>query len=283
MSEFLKSNSFLNLDIKKIFYVSIIFSLVIYVIIIILFYFFQRSFIYLPNVKNSSGYQSDNVNFFYKEVKIINDDKINLIAWLHEKDLQKKKTLIFFHGNSGELHHRKNKLYEFSKLDINFIIFAWRGYSGNKGSPTEQGLYQDANSVIKWIQNKGVKEENIILYGESLGTGVAIEVGQNKNFSGIILEAPYTSLVDLAKKYYPFLPVDLLLQDKFESIKKIKNLKSPVLVLHGGADEIVPFHMGKKIFDEIKTKKYGYFPEFDHHKMNFDSKLTIELEKFIKL
>jgi len=266
----------------KFFYNSIIISLVIYVIIILFVYFFQRNLLYHPNVKNFSGYQIDNINFSYKEVKIINDDKIELIAWLHQKDLIKKKTLIFFHGNAGQLNNRNYKLNEFSKLDINFIILAWRGFNGNEGSPSEQGLYQDANSVIKWIKNKGVKEENIILYGESLGTGVAIEVGQNKNFSGIILEAPYTSMVELAKKYYPFLPVRLLLKDKFESIKKIKNLKSPVLVMHGGADQIVPFNMGKKIFDEIKTKKYGYFPKFDRHMMTYNSELKIELDKFIK-
>ena len=108
--------------------------------------------------------------------------------------LDRKKNFNFFHGNAGQLNNRNYKLNEFSKLDINFIILAWRGFNGNEGSPSEQGLYQDANSVIKWIKNKGVKEENIILYGESLGTGVAIEVGQNKNFSGIILEAPYTSM-----------------------------------------------------------------------------------------
>ena len=266
----------------KFFYNSIIIIILIYIIIVIFVYIFQRNLLYHPNVKNFAGFEINKINFSYQRLKIINEDKIELIAWLHEKDLIKKKTLIFFHGNAGHLDNRNYKLNELSKFDINFIILAWRGFSGNKGSPNEQGLYQDANSVIKWLINKGVKEENIILYGESLGTGVAVEVSQNKNFAGIILEAPYTSMVELAKKYYPFLPVRLLLKDKFETIKKVKNLKSPVLIMHGGADRIVPFYMGRKIFDEIETKKFAYFPKYDHHMMTYNSELKFELNKFIK-
>ena len=83
-------------------------------------------------------------------------------------------------------------------MDVNFLIIAWRGFSGNEGKPTEQGLYQDANSAMEWLKSKGVKEEQLILYGESLGTGIATEVAQNKNLAGIILESPYTSMTELA-------------------------------------------------------------------------------------
>ena len=96
------------------------------------------------------------------------------------------------------------------------------------------GLYEDAKSAIKWLKRKGyVKEKNIILYGESLGTGVAVEVAQNKNYAGVILESPFTSMVNMGKKHYPFFPVRLLLKDKFESYKKIKIVSVPVLVMHG--------------------------------------------------
>ena len=106
-------------------------------------------------------------------------------------------------------------------MNINFLLLAWRGFSGNKGKPTEQGLYQDARSAVKWLINEGVIEENIVIYGESLGTGVATEIAQNKNFAGVILESPFTSMIDLGKKYYPIFPVKLLLKDKYESEKKI--------------------------------------------------------------
>ena len=94
-------------------------------------------------------------------------------------------------------------------------------------------MYSDAISAIEWLKSKGVNEKNIILYGESLGTGVAVEIAQNKNYAGIILESPYTSMENLGKKYYPLFPVRFLLKDKFESYKKITNISVPVLIIHG--------------------------------------------------
>jgi len=119
------------------------------------------------------------------------------------------------------------------------------------------------------------------LYGESLGTSVAIEVGQNRDFAGIILEAPFTSMIDIGKKYYPIFPVKLLLKDKYVSKNKIKNINSPVLVMHGKKDKIVPFYMGKKIYDLANQPKFNYFPDDDDHMMNFDDKLINEIDLFI--
>ena len=134
----------------------------------------------------------------------------------------------------------------------------------NKGKPTEQGLYEDANSAIRWLKTKGLDEKNIIIYGESLGTGVATEIAQHKNFAGIILESPFTSMIDAAKNKYPFFPIRFLLKDKFESDKKIKNIKSPILIMHGEVDEIVPFWMGKKMYAIANEPKYSYFSKYDN-------------------
>ncbi len=101
----------------------------------------------------------DAIQFKYSEIKIPTQDGIEIKGWFHEKDLVNKKTILFFHGNAGELSNRNYKLNEFSKMDINFLIIAWRGFSGNEGKPTEKGLYQDANSAIDWLKSKGVKEE----------------------------------------------------------------------------------------------------------------------------
>ena len=166
-------------------------------------------------------------------------------------------------------------------MKLNFLIVSWRGFSGNKGKPTEEGLYEDARSAIRWLNSKGIKEKNIIIYGESLGTAVAIEVAQNKNFAGIILEAPFTSMIDAGKDKYPFLPVKWLLKDKYESSKKIKNINSPILVMHGKVDSIVPFNMGKKIYELANQPKYFYFSEYDNHMMNYDENLLSPLKKFI--
>ena len=257
----------------------IILIVVTYCLLLTFVFFYQRKLLYHPNFNNHvTGY--DLVHSIEK-INIKTEDNIDLKGWFHLKDL-KKKTILFFHGNAGTLDDRIYKLNFLGNLDINFLIIAWRGYSGSIGKPTEFGLYQDAKSAVNWLNLKGIAEKNIILYGESLGTAVAIEIGQNKNFAGIILEAPFTSMVDIGKKYYPFFPVKLLLKDKFDSQKKIKNINSPILVMHGKKDTIVPFYMGKKIYDLANKPKYSYFVDLDDHMMNFDLNLIRAIETFIK-
>jgi fermentation-respiration switch protein FrsA (DUF1100 family) len=167
-------------------------------------------------------------------------------------------------------------------MNINFLIIAWRGFSGNNGKPSETGLYEDGRSAIDWIKKKGVEEKNLILYGESLGTGVVTHLAQNRDFGGIILETPFTSMTDAAKKFYPYIPVDLLLKDKFENYKKIKNVNSPLLIMHGEVDQIVPFWMGKKIYEIANEPKYSYFTKYDDHMMEYDENLVLALKTFIK-
>ena len=125
-------------------------------------------------------------------------------------------------------------------------------------------------------------EDQIIIYGESLGTGVSIEVAQNKKFAGIILESPFTSMVDAGKFYYPYLPVSLLLKDRYETVKKLKNINSPILVMHGKKDKIVPFHMGKQVFDKVNEPKFSYFPDNDDHMMDYNEDLLKTLSIFFK-
>jgi len=263
---------------NKFFYISLLLALTTYLIILTYVYLFQRNLLYHPL---NNDYQGDEINFDYNEIFIQNNEDIKLKAWLHEKDLINKKTIIFFHGNAGNLKNRNYKLNELSKLDINFLIIAYRGFSGNQGKPSEQGLYEDARSALDWLKIKGVKEKNLILYGESLGTAVAIETAQSKDLAGIILESPFTSMVELAQKYYPFLPVKFLLKDRYETIKKLPNINSPLLVLHGKLDNIVPFSMGKKLFDEANEPKFKYFINNDDHMVRYDQKLLNEIKKFI--
>ena len=133
----------------------------------------------------------------------------------------------------------------------------------------------------KWLVKKGVDEKNIVIYGESLGTGVATHLSQNKEFAGVILETPFTSMIDAAKKFYPYIPVGLLLKDKFENKKKIKNIKSPILIMHGEKDQIVPFEMGKKMFEIANEPKYSYFTKYDNHMMEYDESLVKALNSFL--
>jgi fermentation-respiration switch protein FrsA (DUF1100 family) len=252
---------------------------VIYILVLILLLIFQRDLMYHPEENNYFG---DKLEVDIEKVKIRTSDKINLLGWLHKKDFNKFKTIVYFHGNAGKLENRIHKLNHFKNMDINFLIISWRGFSGNAGKPSEEGLYNDGNSAIEWLKSMGLEEENIIIYGESLGTGIAIEIAQNKNFAGLILETPFTSMTEAAKNFYPYIPVGLLLKDKYNNDKKIKNINIPVLVMHGEADQIVPFKMGKKIYELANQPKYSHFTKYDDHMMEFDEKLVLVIRTFIK-
>jgi len=264
------------------FYTTSILALVFfYVLLLIIVFFFQGNLLYHPSVDNYLKDQETNEPTEIEKVKITTIDNIDLTAWFYNKNIKKYKTILFFHGNAGSLENRTYKLNHLKNLDVNFLIIAWRGFSGNKGKPNELGLYRDAESAIKWLKLKGVIEKKIILYGESLGTGVAVEIAQNKNYAGIILESPFTSMVNMGKKYYPFFPVSLLLKDKFESYKKIKNIFVPVLIMHGKVDKIVPYDMGKKMYELANEPKFFYSQEYGDHMIEYDEKLLTALKKFI--
>ena len=193
----------------KYFYITITSLLIAYLTVLVFIYFYQRNLLYHPSENN---YQDDKAKFNYEEIKIKVDDKIRLKSWLINKDFHKFKTLLILHGNAGDLSNRIYKLNELNKLDINILLISWRGFSGNKGTPTEKNLYEDAKAAINWLSGKNVNNDQIILYGESLGTGVAIEIAKNNNFNSIILESPFTSIENAAKIYYPYLPIKILLK-----------------------------------------------------------------------
>ena len=251
----------------------------IYLFILISTYLFQRNLLYHPGENNYFG---DQLLVSVEKVKIKTKDNIELLSWYHTKNNNDYKTILFLHGNAGTLENRIHKINHFRDMNINFLLVAWRGFSGNKGKPTEQNLYEDARSAVKWLESKGIKENNIIIYGESLGTGIATEIAQNKNFAGVILESPFTSMIEAAKNKYPYLPVKFLLKDKYESNKKIKNIQSPILIMHGKVDNIVPFYMGKKMYELANSPKYSYFSEYDDHMMEYNEKLLNVLKKFIQ-
>ena len=265
---------------KKMYILSIVGLLILaYLIITIYLYSFQRNLLYHPMENNYFG---DKITVPVEKIKIKTKDNIELLGWYHKKDANNYKTILFLHGNAGSLENRIHKINHFNDMNLNFLIVAWRGFSGNKGQPTEKGLYIDAKSAVDWLEKKGINIENIVIYGESLGTGVATEIAQNNNFAGIILESPFTSMVEAGKTKYPIFPIGLLLKDKYESDKKVKNIKSPILIMHGKEDKIVPFWMGKKMFELANEPKYSYFSKYDDHMMEFNQELINSLKLFIK-
>ena len=253
---------------------------VVYLIIVFYVYSKQRSLLYVPNIDN---YDDEILTINANEVFIENSDGNKLRSIFYESPSATKNTLLMFHGNAGPIENRFYKLNKLSKYNQNILLISWRSYSGNDGSPTEAGLYDDAKSAIKWLQKKGYEREDIIIYGESLGTAISIEITQNKTFKGIILEAPFTSMVDAAKFHYPYLPVSLMLKDRYMSKDKIKNISTPLLLMHAKGDTIVPFWMGEKMYELANEPKINHFIDENEHLVTYDDELMKKLDKFYKL
>ena len=262
-----------NIYIKSVFLL-----IIIYVGVTAVIYFYQRKLLYHPFSSQITG---EGLMHTFETISFNTSDNLKLKGWFHFKN-SNKKTILFLHGNAGNLDNRIDKLNSLGNMNVNFLIIAWRGYSGNPGSPNEEGLYKDALGGINWLNEKGISNDQIVLYGESLGTAIATEIGQSINFAGIILEAPFTSMVDMGQKIYPIFPVKFLLKDKYETKKKIHNIKFPILIMHGKKDKIVPFYMGEKIYSLANEKKSKYFTEYDDHMMEFDIKLNTAIKDFLK-
>jgi fermentation-respiration switch protein FrsA (DUF1100 family) len=143
-------------------------------------------------------------------------------------------------------------------------MVSYRGYSGSTGTPTEAGLREDARAAYAWVAER-VEPRHVVLYGESLGSGVAVRLASERPVGGVILEAPYTSTADIAKLTYWFVPVDLLMRDQFRSIDLIDNINAPLLVLHGERDGLIPIRLGQKLYDTAtEPKRFVRLPGVSH-------------------
>lgn len=228
---------------KFIIYLSVIFILC-YGTICFLLFTMQRKILYQPSNQVSSFATKDS----FEEIYFTTQDNVDIMG-LYKHNKNSKYVLLYFHGNAGNVFDRKDKLNKF--FDNGFSVFglSYRGYGKSNGEPSEKGLYKDAKAAVAILNNKyKIDNKNIIIYGESLGSGVAVQLATENNFKALILEAPYTSILNLGKALYSFVPVSLLLKDKFESINKIKNVKTPILIIHGKEDKTVPVYHGNELF-----------------------------------
>jgi len=241
-------------------------------------FFIQRKLQYFPTVKLNpvKDYQLNN----FTEHKLITNDNIKLITWF-KKPQNSAKILLFFHGNAGNLADRVAKFKVFSNnSDYGILALSYRGFGRSQGKPSEAGLLIDADAAISFLLKQGYSENDIILYGESLGTGIAIQKALTIKPFAVILEAPYSSIANIAKQRYWFLPVNLLLKDRFDSYKYAPYITAPILIFHGKNDIIVPYQEGKLLYSYFKNhKKFITFKNAGH--IDFDYDVIIkEIKKF---
>ncbi|MEZ5923139.1 MAG: alpha/beta hydrolase [Hyphomicrobiaceae bacterium] len=198
------------------------------------------------------------------EVELQTHDGERLVAW-HAKARPGKPTLLYFHGNGGNLAGRSDRIGLYRREGYGLLMMAYRGYSGSTGRPSEAGNVADARLAYRWLREAGVTGDQIVLYGESLGTGVAVQLAASEPVKGMILDAPYTSIADVAQRHYPWMWVRPFVLDRYDSIGIIPTVHVPLLVLHGARDRIVPVDMGEAVFAAAnEPKRIVVFPEAGH-------------------
>ena len=181
-------------------------------------------------------------------------DGEQLIAWWASPK-PGKPVILYFHGNGGNLAGRAGRLQLFQEAGYGGLMLAARSYSGSTGSPSERHLIADAKLAFDWIVAKGIAADQIVVFGESLGSGLAVQVAADRQTKGLILDSPYTSVVDVAAGRLPWLPVRWLMWDRFDSMAHIAKVRVPLLVLHGDQDDIVPYPLGFALFSAANQPK----------------------------
>ena len=208
---------------------------------------FQRSFLY-PGIGGYVSLADAHAPAALKEITVTTEDGLKIVGW-YAPATSKKRTLVFFHGNADGLRSVAFVAAPYIAQGYGFMLAEYRGYSGQPGHPTEQGLYSDARAFIRYLLANGVNENELVFYGHSLGTGVALQMALEFKGAGLILEAPYLSIAKMGQLRFPMFPAEMLALDRFESFKKIPSLHMPLLVAHGEWDLVVPFSQGKALFD----------------------------------
>lgn len=226
-----------------------------YLAICLLVFLFQSNLVYYPQVGREIAMTPADAGLKYEPVKISTEDGVTLDAWYIPAN-QARGTLVFFHGNAGNISHRMDILQSFHQLGLNTLIVDYRGYGRSTGEASEQGTYLDAEAAWRYLtETKRAPAENIVLFGESLGGAVAAWLAARKKPRSLIMMSTFTSAPELAAKHYWFLPVKLLARFDYNTLGNLKAIACPVLIIHSPEDEIVPFEHGRALFDAAKESR----------------------------
>jgi uncharacterized protein len=215
-------------------------------------YFSQRSLMYFPDTAHTTPAAAGLPEA--AEVPLTTSDGAQIHVW-HVAPADGKPVILYFHGNGGSLRYRVERFGKLIGAGIGLVAVEYRGYGGNPGSPSEAGLIADAEAGYAYAAAH-YPPQQIVVWGESLGSGVAVALAAEKPVGRVILEAPFTSALAVAERRYWYLPVRLLMKDQFRSDERIAKVTAPLLILHGVQDRIVPYAMGEQLFDMANKPKH---------------------------
>jgi len=224
-----------------------------YAILVALVFALQSRLIYFPDTVIAVTPQA--YGLVYEDVRIRTDDGETLSAWLIQSPAPRGAVLLF-HGNAGNISHRIEYAKMFQGLGYSTLLVDYRGYGASTGSPSEEGTYRDAAASWRWLtETRGVKPADVVIFGESLGGGVATWLAAKHAPRALVLASTFTSATDLASQIYPFLPVRLISRYRYESLGRVAKMSVPVFIAHSPQDEIIPYAHGRRLFDAAREPK----------------------------
>lgn len=226
-------------------------------------YLFQESYVFFPSRAVHATPAA--VGLDYDDVRVETDDGVIIHGWFLPA-AGARFTVLFLHGNAGNISHRLDSLRLFHRLGLNILIMDYRGYGRSQGRPSEQGTYQDAEAAWRYlVRTRGIPPEQVLVFGRSLGGGVATWLALEHPVGGLIIESTPTSVPDMGTEVYPFLPVRLLARLHYNTLRRIPDVNVPVLVIHSSDDEIVPARHGRRIFAAAREPKAFLAIRGDHN------------------
>lgn len=235
-------------------------ALALYAAVVALFYLAQGALLY-PAGRDKVGAREAGLAGF-ADVTLDTEDGEKIVGW-HKAAEPGRATLLYFHGNGGSLLDRRDRARLLTQGGRGLLIVSYRGYSGSTGRPSEAGLRIDARAAYDWLAARAAPER-IVLYGESLGSGVAVQLAAERPIAGLVLDAPFTSAADVAGHHYWYLPV-WLLRDQYRSLDRIHEVKAPLLVMHGARDGVIPIALGERLFAAApEPKRFVKLAGVDH-------------------
>jgi len=234
----------------------LILAVCLYAGVTALIYFRQSSLIYYPDIAGRDLTATpQHIGLAFEDVELVTEDKVNLHGWFVPSD-NARGTLLFFHGNAGNISHRLDSIVNFNRMGLNVFIFDYRGYGHSQGRVTEAGTYRDAEAAWSYlVETRGINASNIVVFGRSLGASIAAWLASQHTPAALILESSFSSVPSMAQRLYPFLPIKWLASFSYDTRQYVSNIACPLLVVHSKNDEIIPYAEGRLVFDAAAADK----------------------------
>ena len=233
----------------------------------------QRDMMYIPSVERVAPAEIGLETV--EEIALTTASGVQLISWFARPQAG-RPTVLFFHGNAGAVNHRAYRFRELMAQGYGVFVLGYPGYGGNAGEPSEPSFHEASQLAYDYLRTSGVDSQDIVIYGESIGSGVAVQLAARVEAKALVLEAPMSSATDVARVHYPLLVASFFLRDSFQSVEHIGQIDMPLLVIHGEKDTIIPLQLGEKLVEHaVEPKKLVVIEGAGHNNLSRYSTMSV--------